>query len=334
MSNRFEAGPKKRLSYFEQKKIEAFRFLRKGLFLSMMGFAVSSNHVEDSYRAYIGHSSDKNIENIDDYPEESGLEKIKLMVMEDDFERILLGKGSDNKFIVKKGNKDSCFFEFEDIQKIIDEGERNPTIAHTHPISVYDNVGYTEKEIESMRGNGQSPAPMPPSITDIIGGVGSDEYFDTQGVNLRQKVFDPTGTWEYEYKNNNPNIEKFKIFQEEIIKTLEESITEEDRKILEKYEIILENTHPLKRIIILSSMPETRHIAEKMNKSIEEYQNKISKELIDPLKKVRDIEFYGTEISTIRNPEENQGKIEDLIDQYIKSAAELGFEVRYTRGYN
>lgn len=297
----------------------------------MIGLATSQS-AESSLGTYIGHYNEKRtaIELSNTEKERPALmaEDIYRMVEQDESERMFVGD-DEALYEVGGGEKESGFIKFEDIQNIIDKGEKSPIVGHTHPISVYNNVGYTDAELEQMKGENGLPAPMPSSLTDIMGSVDAMEHFDNQNVTIRDRVYDPTGVWEYKIDGNNLAVKLFLEFRQNFNKTIEASMTSVDEQVMEKSGLDLDRVHPLKRISVLKSNKDTRSLGEKLEKAGDEYFDNLSEETQKILEKFAELEVSCGDLARSKKIGLNQEEIRSLIDKYIEDSLAVGIQVTY-----
>ncbi len=316
----------------QERKSDKFErllgILRKTIMVSMMGFAATqSSASEKPTNIYPSHT--ETILELPQVNQESRkiiLEDIQKMIVHDEFERMFLGT-EKNLYQAGSGHDESGYISFDDIQKIIDQGEKSPIVAHTHPLSVYDNVGYDSKDIDAMRKEGHAPAPMPPSIVDIMSSIDTDAYFDPQDVEVREQVYDPTGTWEYTVQTDNPSIQLFSQFQTGFQENLYAALTEKDHDLLQKSN--LEDKHPAKIIAILKASPTTSEIGNKLETTATTYLENLPENQQDVLTKLAEMEILGSEIASAKKTGKTDEQIKLLIDTYIQNAREIGVLVSY-----
>ncbi|HEY4474464.1 MAG TPA: hypothetical protein VJC06_00885 [Candidatus Paceibacterota bacterium] len=284
---------------------------------------------ESSLGTYIGHIKETPIERIDKEKEKRPvtLEQIKIMIAQDESERMFVGSNS-GLFEMGGGEKESGFIKFEDIQHFIDENEKSPVVAHTHPIAVFDNAGYTPEELNKMRTERNFLAPMPPSITDIMGSVSTVEHFKDQDVEIRNKVYDPTGMWEYTLQQDNSAIELFKKFQHDLSERTEASLTDTDKQIMEEHGI--NKAHPAKRVSILKANPSTRVIGEKLEQTANQFIDELTEDTKEALSKFGKLEYFCLDIAGAKRAGHDQEQTKKLIRNYIETAASIGIQVSYT----
>lgn len=317
----------------QEKKDSRFdrflRILKKGVIVSMIGLA-TSQAAESRLGTYIGHLKETRIERIIDKDKERKpvtAQELRVMVMQDESERIFVG--TDNGlYEVGGGEKESGFTKFEDIQRFVDEGEKDPVVAHTHPISVFDNAGYTTKELNEMRARGDSLVSMPPSITDIMGSVSSAEHFKDQDIEIRNRVYDPTGMWEYTLQQDNSAIELFKKFQHDLNERIEASLTDTDKQIMNKLGV--NKIHPAKRIAVLKTNQDTLAIGEKLEQTANQFMEELSEDTMETLSKFGELEYLCLNIAGAKKSGHNQKQTRELIKNYTETASSVGIQISYT----
>ena len=317
----------------EKKKNNFERFLnilKKGVVVGMIGLATSQS-AESRLGTYIGHYHGKET-HIEALSKEKArpvitLENIRRMVIQDESERMFIGT-DEALYEVGGGEKESGFIKFEDIQSVIDEGEQSPIVGHTHPISVYDNVGYTRSELDEMKRENILPTPMPPSLTDIMGSVDAAKHFDEQNVEIRERVYDPTGIWEYRVQTDNEAVGLLTEFQRNLSDNIEANLTDSDRQIMRKFG--LESIHPSKRIAILKSSPETSAIGNKLEQVADSYIENLPEETKEKLQKFGEIEVLCADIAGVKRSGQNRQQIKNLIDNYVQIAKNIGVQVSYS----
>ena len=311
----------------EHKFERLLGILRKSIMVAMMGLA-TSQFSENRSGTYIGHAHETKIERLEKNKEfkQIKIDDIQRMVLQDESERIFLGSG-DKLYEVAGGQKESGFVEFKDIQHIIDQGEKSPIVGHTHPISVYDNAGYTAKDIGEMKKENNLPAPMPPSITDIMGSINTAKHFDDQGVEMRERVYDPTGMWEYRVQIANAAIELFDEFQRDLSNTVEANLTDSDRQIMKELE--LDSIHPVKRVAFLKSNPKTSVIGVKLEQAVDTCLENLPEEKQEVFQRFGEIEVLCVDIAGAKKSGYDYQQIQNLIGDYIQTARAIGVQVSY-----
>ena len=304
------------------------KILKKGIIVSMIGLA-TSQAAESRLGTYIGHIKETPIERIDEEKEKRPLtlEQIKIMVVHDESERMFVGS-NDGLYEMGGGEKESGFIKFEDIQHFVDENEKSPVVAHTHPIAVFDNAGYTSEELNKMRMKRDSLAPMPPSITDIMGSISTVEHFKDQNIEIRNRVYDPTGMWEYTLQQDNSAIELIKKFQHDLSERIEASLTDIDEKIMKEYKI--NKAHPAKRIAILKANSVTQAIGEKLEQTANKFIDELAEDTKETLSKFGKLEYLCLDIAGAKRLGYDQEQLQEFIRRYIETAAGIGIQVSYT----
>lgn len=316
----------------EKKKNRFERFLKilkKSVVVGMIGLATSQS-AESHLGTYIGHFHGKktHVEILNKEKERPAmtLENIRRMIIQDESERMFVGTDKA-LYEVEGGEKESGLIKFEDIQNVIDKGEGSPIVGHTHPISVYDNIGYTHLELDEMRSKNESPTPMPPSLTDVMGSVNTTEHFSDQDITIRERVYDPTGIWEYKIQDDNPAIKLFLGFYQNLNKALEANITTADRQIMKK--LGLDHIHPAKRVAALKSNEDTRVLGEKIEEVSDEYLENISEGTWETLEKFAELEILAVRLAGAKKAGYDERRIKNIIDDYIQTAKGIGIQVSY-----
>ena len=248
------------------------------------------------------------------------------MVTQNESERMFVGTDS-GLYEVSGGEKESGFTKFEDIQRFIDEGEDAPVVAHTHPISVFDNAGYTTEVLNEMRARGDSLVSMPPSITDVIGSVSAAEHFKDQEIEIRNRVYDPSGMWEYTLQQDNSAIKLFKKFQHDLNERIETSLTDADKQIMKKFGI--DKIHPAKRIAVLKTNPDTLAIGEKLEQTGNQFWEELTEDTMETLGKFGELEYLCLDIAGAQRAGRNREQTSELIKKYMETAASIGIQVSY-----
>jgi hypothetical protein len=324
MSEKFPTPFERKKNTFES----LLRIVRKTIIVSMMGFAATqSSASEKPTDIYSGHPETK----IEALKANSELKKISLediqnMITHDEFERMLLGN-TDALYEAGNGYEESGHIKFEDIQKVIDQGEKSPIIGHTHPLSVYNNVGYTSEDIEAMRREASLRAPMPPSITDIMGSINTDTHFNPQGVEIREQVYDPTGTWEYSIQTSNSSIQIFNQFQVDFLENINTSLSESDHELLKASN--LKDQHPGKIIAVLKSNAETSLLGNKIEATATSYLDNLPEEQGEVLSKLEELEILGSEIASSKKSEKTSEEVRILLNTYMELAQDIGIQISY-----
>ena len=315
-----------------EKKESSFervlRILKKGVVVSMIGLA-TSQAAENRLGTYIGHLKETPIESVDKDREKRVVttEEIRTMVLRDESERMFVGTNG-GLYEVGGGEKESGFTKFEDIQRFIDEGEDTPIVAHTHPISVFDNAGYTTEELNEMRARRDSLVSMPPSITDVMGSVSAAEHFKDQEVEIRNRVYDPAGMWEYTVRQDNSAIGQFKKFQYDLAERIEAALTDTDKETMKKFGV--GKVHPAKRIAVLKANQDTLAIGEKLEQTANQFLEELTEDTKETLGKFAELEYLCLNIAGAKRSGHDQEQIRGLIKNYTETAASVGIQVSYT----
>jgi hypothetical protein len=301
-----------------------FELFKRAAIIGMIGLA-NSQGVEGQY---IGHYREVSIaEPSKDKGERKILSSkdIHGMVLHDHSERMFLGD-DHGLYEVDGGEKESGLITFDDIQGLIDRGENSPILGHTHPMSAYDNIGYSAEEINEMRSENAVPAPMPPSMTDIIGTIDTLDYFNGQNIKIRGRVYDPTGMWEYKIDPNNHAVRLFIEFKSKLNANIEDALTEEERKVMEEFGI--NKIHPAKRIEVLKSDPRTINIGRKLEMAASNYFESLSEESKANLEKFAQLEIIVSGLAEAQKLDK-QDRTQQLIQNYIRAGSDIGVQVVY-----
>lgn len=295
----------------------------------MMGLATSQIS-EDRLRSYIGHHRETAIiEQIEiDKKGPLTVNDIKNIIIKGETEYIFLGTAGD-MYEAGEGYKENGFIELDQIQNIIDSKRGSPILGHTHPLSVYDNVGYSPKDIEKMRlSESELPAPMPPSFTDFIGSTMTENHFHNQGIVIKQRVYDPTGTWEYEIETANPATRLLLDFQKNLSQYIDSNLAESDMKIIKG--LGLHKTHPSKLTTALKSNPSTATIGDKIDKLADGYMTGLSESELEILEKLAELEILCTGIAGSKKAGLDKGRVQEMIRDFIQLGQELGIKISYS----
>lgn len=307
-----------------QRVLEVFR---RATVMGMLGVATAQG-AEGAQAAYIGHVKDGVTTEAQAKAEAMPLSvaEIRNMVRYDTAERMMLGTDAGLRE-VRGSEGEWGEVSFADIQELVDSGERSPIFGHTHPLSVYTNVGYSEARLDELRASGEAPGPMAPSFTDIIGLAAAEEHFD-DAITLRGRAYDPTGVWEYSVDEDHEAIRELKNFREGLEKRFAKALNDQEREFVRVSGV--GGLHPAKRIVALSLMPGGERIAEKFEKTLERYAESLSKTTLTVLAQSTNVEHLSTQLAAARLKNASPEEIQRLVQNYISTAASLGVSVTYT----
>jgi hypothetical protein len=187
---------------------------------------------------------------------------------------------------------------------------------------------YSPAEIDSMRKNHEPPPPMPPSITDIVGSIHLYEEFKNDKVDIRQRVYNATGVWEYTVDINNPAVKVLQRLLGEMRVKVFGTLSPADIKIIKN--LGLEKVHPLKQIGILKENPISSQLGHKLEERTENFVKNLSDKDEEMLEKFVSIESLSISIAYSQKMGKTPDEVTDLIEQYKKVLSDVGVTIYFT----
>ncbi|WKZ27255.1 MAG: hypothetical protein QY311_00655 [Candidatus Paceibacterota bacterium] len=305
--------------------------LRRAAVMGMLGVATAQGAESAESKAYTGHAHEESSAETTTHSERASADvvteaQIRTMLRYDMGERMFLG--TETKLTrVAEGRGEWGGVSFSTIQELMDRGEGVPVIGHTHPLSVYRNVGYSTEEIETLRARGEAPAPMPPSFTDIIGAIDAAEHFRESDTAIRGRVYDPTGMWEYSVDEEHTAVRTFLRFREGLERAVNDALTAEEHAQMREWGI--QDAHPAKRIEQVRKKVNGVPIAAKMQMAMMRFTASLPERTLRVVERFASLETLSVQLASAKRNAADSKQIARAIDTYITSCERLGISISY-----
>ncbi|MEK7514877.1 MAG: hypothetical protein AAB608_00650 [Patescibacteria group bacterium] len=303
--------------------------LRRGAVMGMLGVATAQG-AESAPVAYAGHTHEEpsaEATNIERTHEGALTEaQIRTMLRYDVGERVFLGteKGTAR---IAEGRGEWIGASATAIRELLDRGEGAPIIGHTHPLSIYRNVGYTAEDLETLRARGETPGPMPPSFTDVLGAINTAEHFSESEVAILSRAYDPTGVWEYSIDEDHVAVRTFLRFRDGLERAVNDALTTDEHAQMREWSI--QNVHPAKRIQLVRKKVNGVPIAAKMEMAMMRFTASLPERTLRIVERFASLETLSVQLASAKRNAADSQQIARAIDTYITSCERLGISVSY-----
>ncbi len=323
----------------ESKKLRSIERLKRVLALGLMAGAIgfSSEFYSNNFSAEAKTSEaaiDSNKREKDEKKKYNKVTEKKFIesLQIDTAERMALQTELDNVDTfteLPSGNQTSGRWDFDDIQRQIDNGAKEITMIHSHPKKGYELLVQDDpEELEQIQKGEREFGPMPPSLLDYNGAIDTKNHFSKHtDVRFTNRVYDAQGNiWQFKVTDSESLVRYQKMALE--IKEVFSNLQGKELKLINQF-----TNKDIDPRFVLQNMEKSNDAAARaLEQSIQAKMEAIVAHHQSVAEEAGTLELAAAELTLEIVPKgESSPQWKEMIQKYIQRCKAFGIEVTQTR---